>query len=52
VPEGADPAVARGLREQGWVTVAALAPAKDKRAEAKRLGCGHLLENGKPIALS
>jgi ATP phosphoribosyltransferase regulatory subunit len=52
LPEGADPAVARGLREQGWVTVAALAPAKDKRAEAKRLGCGHLLENGKPIALS
>ncbi|HXM85119.1 MAG TPA: ATP phosphoribosyltransferase regulatory subunit [Stellaceae bacterium] len=52
VPEDADPAVARGLREQGWVTVAALAPAKDKRAEAKRLGCGHLLENGKPIALS
>jgi ATP phosphoribosyltransferase regulatory subunit len=52
VPEGADPAAARGLREQGWVTVAALAPAKDKRAEAKRLGCGHLLENGKPIALS
>jgi ATP phosphoribosyltransferase regulatory subunit len=52
VPEGADPAATRRLREDGWVTVAALAPAKDKRAEAKRLGCGHLLENGKPIALS
>jgi ATP phosphoribosyltransferase regulatory subunit len=51
VPDGADPAVARRLRDDGWVTVAALAPAKDKRAEAKRLGCGHLLENGKTVTL-
>lgn len=52
VPEGADPAIARRLREQGWITVAALEPAEDARQEAKRLGCGHLLEGGKPVALS
>jgi len=52
VPEGADPAIARRLREQGWITVAALGPAEDARQEAKRLGCGHLLEGGKPVALS
>jgi ATP phosphoribosyltransferase regulatory subunit len=52
VPEGADPALARRLREEGWITVAALGPTKDARIEAKRLACGHLLENGKPIALS
>jgi len=52
VPEGAGPAIARRLREQGWITVAALEPAEDARQEAKRLGCGHLLEGGKPVALS
>jgi ATP phosphoribosyltransferase regulatory subunit len=52
VPEGADPALARRLREEGWITVAALGPAKDTREEAKRLACGHILENGKPVALS
>ncbi len=52
VPEGADPAIARRLREQGWITVAALGPAEDARQEAKRLGCGHLLEGGKPVDLS
>jgi ATP phosphoribosyltransferase regulatory subunit len=52
VPEGADPALARRLREEGWITVAALGPTQDARIEAKRLACGHLLENGKPIALS
>jgi len=52
VPEGADPALVRRLREDGWITVAALGPTKDLREEAKRLACGHLLENGKPVALS
>jgi ATP phosphoribosyltransferase regulatory subunit len=40
-------AAAKRLREEGWVTVAGLAPVKDARAEAKRLDCGHVFENGK-----
>lgn len=41
----------RAMREAGWVTVAALEPLSDWRAEARRLGCGHVLEEGKPVAL-
>ncbi len=48
VPLGADPREAAALRGQGWVTVAALAAAEDWRAEADRLGCGHVLQNSKP----
>ncbi|HTV45411.1 MAG TPA: ATP phosphoribosyltransferase regulatory subunit [Stellaceae bacterium] len=43
---------AERLREQGWITVAALAPAADWRTEARRLGCTHVLENGAPVALA
>jgi ATP phosphoribosyltransferase regulatory subunit len=39
---------ARELREAGWITVAALAPIADSRAEARRLGCSHVLEEGGP----
>ncbi|MBM3548497.1 MAG: ATP phosphoribosyltransferase regulatory subunit [Alphaproteobacteria bacterium] len=42
VPHGTRPDVGRRLREQGWVTVAGLAPAADAAAEAKRLGCTHI----------
>lgn len=51
LPLGADPALAAMLRDPaqgGWVTVAALAPAEDWHAEARRLGCGYVLEAGKP----
>lgn len=43
---------ARGdaLREAGWVTVAALEPAGDWRAEARRLGCSHVLDQDTPVA--
>lgn len=51
LPLDADRARARSLRADGWVTVAALEPAADWRAEARRLGCGHVLENGVPVAL-
>ena len=33
----------QALRAQGWVTVAGLEPVADESAEAKRLGCGHVL---------
>ncbi|HEY8873009.1 MAG TPA: ATP phosphoribosyltransferase regulatory subunit [Stellaceae bacterium] len=48
VPPGSDPARARALRAEGWITVAALLPAADWPAEARRLGCGYLLEGGEP----
>ncbi|HLB80038.1 MAG TPA: ATP phosphoribosyltransferase regulatory subunit, partial [Dongiaceae bacterium] len=48
VPAGAPPAAAARLRREGWVTVAALDPVADARAEARRQGCGHLLEAGRP----
>ena len=41
---------AAALREEGWITVAALEPAADWRAEARRLGCSHILEDGAPQA--
>jgi ATP phosphoribosyltransferase regulatory subunit len=50
LPIGADAVGAAALRDEGWITVAALAPAEDWRIEAARLDCGHILENGKPVA--
>ncbi|MBP2310911.1 ATP phosphoribosyltransferase regulatory subunit [Azospirillum soli] len=51
VPHGTSWAAAEKLRAEGWVTVAGLAPAADPAAEAKRLGCGHVLAGGavKPL---
>jgi ATP phosphoribosyltransferase regulatory subunit len=51
LPLGADRARAAALRAAGWITVAALEPAGDWRAEARRLGCSHLFEDGAPVAL-
>ncbi len=48
VPPDTDPARARTLRAEGWITVAALLPAADWRKEARRLDCGHVLEKGAP----
>ena len=52
VPFEADRARARALREEGWITVAALQPAADWHDEARRLGCGHVLDGGevRPVA--
>jgi ATP phosphoribosyltransferase regulatory subunit len=47
LPHGTTPAAALALRAQGWHTVAALA-AGDAVAEARRLGCSHLLTDGAP----
>jgi len=51
LPLGTDRALARALREAAWVTIAALEPAGDWRAEARRLGCGHVLEGNVPVAV-
>jgi len=53
LPLGTDPALAAALRDTtnapgGWITVAALTAADDWHAEAVRLGCAHVLEDGKP----
>ena len=46
VPFEADLGCARMLRTKGWITVAALEPASDWYEEARRLGCGHVLDGG------
>jgi ATP phosphoribosyltransferase regulatory subunit len=51
LPLGTDCTRAKALRAAGWVTVAALAPAGDWRAEAHRLGCSHVLEGENPVAV-
>lgn len=43
VPAGTAVDRVRALRAEGWVTVAGLEPVADVAAEAKRLGCGHVL---------
>jgi ATP phosphoribosyltransferase regulatory subunit len=48
VPPGEERAAVT-LRAEGWITVAALLPAADWHGEARRLGCGHLVEAGKPV---
>ncbi|MBV8737552.1 MAG: ATP phosphoribosyltransferase regulatory subunit [Alphaproteobacteria bacterium] len=51
LPPGTGRARSAALREKGWITVAALDPAADWRAEARRLGCSHVLEDGAPRPL-
>jgi ATP phosphoribosyltransferase regulatory subunit len=50
LPHGTAPDLAHALRQQGWHTVAALAPG-GARTEARRLGCTHLLADGTPQAI-
>ncbi len=50
VPAGS--AGAAELRAAGWATVAGLEPVADARAEARRLGCSHVFENGAAVAVT
>ena len=52
LPPDAGPASAASLREEGWITVAALLPAADWREEARRLACGWVLLDGEPRPLN
>ncbi|HET8726202.1 MAG TPA: ATP phosphoribosyltransferase regulatory subunit [Alphaproteobacteria bacterium] len=52
VPYGTPPTDARALREAGWVAVPGLTPVPDDRAEARRLGCNHVLHGGTPVPLT
>ena len=38
------------MRDDGWITVAGFETVADTRAEARRLGCGHVLVDGNPVA--
>jgi ATP phosphoribosyltransferase regulatory subunit len=51
LPLGTDRTLGRKMRETGWITIAALDVAADWRAEARRLGCSHLLERDRPVAV-
>lgn len=51
LPHGSEATNARALREAGWVTVAGLDPAADPESEARRLGCGHWLRDGRIVPL-
>ncbi|MGC2200514.1 MAG: ATP phosphoribosyltransferase regulatory subunit [Stellaceae bacterium] len=51
MPFGSDHTRSRALREAGWVTIAALEPARDLRAEARRLGCSYVLDRDAPVAV-
>jgi ATP phosphoribosyltransferase regulatory subunit len=46
LPFGSAPADAVRLRKAGWITVAGLSPIDDAAAEARRLGCFHVLAQG------
>lgn len=47
-PEGV--ALGRRLREEGWITVSGLGPVADPREEARRLGCAHVVIDGRVLA--
>jgi len=47
LPAGTPAGDGRTLRDDGWITVAALEPVTDPRAEARRMGCSHVYTGGK-----
>ena len=51
LPHGTAAARGEVLRTEGWVTVAGLGPDSDPAREARRLGCSHILRNGKAARL-
>ena len=51
LPEGTPEAEAEALREDGWVTLAALDAETDPESEARRLGCAAVLLDGTPKTL-
>jgi ATP phosphoribosyltransferase regulatory subunit len=47
VSHGTPRAASKGSRDHGWRTVQGLEPVADSRAEARRLGCTHVLIDGR-----
>jgi len=52
LPESAPRDHAAQMRQAGWRTVRGLEPVAEQRAEARRLGCTHILENGQAVPLN
>jgi len=52
LPHATPRAVAAALRAEGWTTVAGLEPEGDAQAEAIRLGCDHMLIDGRVSAVA
>lgn len=52
VPLDANPAAAAALRREGYATVAALSAVSDPMAEARQLGCAHILLGGRLRAVA
>ena len=52
VPLGTPSGDATAVRAQGFATVAALAVVTDERAEARRLGCSHILAGASAVPLT
>lgn len=51
IPFGAPPEAAAAARNEGWVTLAGLTPDVDAAVEAARLGCDHVMLDGRPQPL-
>ncbi|HJM50047.1 MAG TPA: ATP phosphoribosyltransferase regulatory subunit [Alphaproteobacteria bacterium] len=51
LPPGCDPNQARALRAEGRRAIQGLEAVADDRAQARRLGCSHILEGGEVVAL-
>lgn len=52
VPQSATRSEARQARADGWITCAELLPAGDTAARAAALGCTHVLQAGRPVAVA
>ncbi len=52
LPHGTPPEDGAARRDEGWLTVAGLAPEGDVDAEAGRLGCTHILRDGEVVELA
>jgi ATP phosphoribosyltransferase regulatory subunit len=51
LPAGTPRSIAAAWRARGWATITGFDSAGDDSAEARRLGCSHLLRGGRAIAL-
>ena len=51
LPAGCDPARAQALRAEGWLTLSGLDEDAAPEAEARRLGCTHVLLEGEIVSL-
>lgn len=51
VPHGVSASACAALRAEGWVTVQGFNAVADAAAEARRMGCDHVLSGGAPAAV-